>query len=270
MCIVVDVSMCDMRIISWNVNGLRSLYNKGNWAWIEVSQPDIVCLQEIKAEKEQLPDDVRIPAGYYSYFNSSRERKGYSGVALYTKTEPKKVSFDVLPSKFNTQGRLIEAVFDDFVLLNVYFPNGGGGPEKLAYKLEFYNVFLAYIKKLKREKKSVIFCGDVNVAHKEIDIARPKENENHVGFLPEERAWVDEVVAEGFIDTFRNLHPKAENAYTYWDQKTRARGRNVGWRIDYFFVTPDIFKNIKRSEILSDIYGSDHCPIELEISFTKV
>lgn len=255
-----------MRIVSWNVNGLRSLYNQGNWAWIDEYQPDILCLQEIKAEEGQLPDDVRAPAGYFSYFNSSKERKGYSGVALYTKTEPKEVLYDVLPERFNTQGRLIEAVFEDFVLLNVYFPNGGGGPEKLSYKLAFYDAFLEHVKKLKQSGKSVIFCGDVNVAHEEIDIARPKENENHVGFLPEERAWMDEVVAEGFIDTFRNLHPDKKNAYTYWDQKTRARDRNIGWRIDYFFVTPDISADVKRSEILSDIYGSDHCPIELTLT----
>lgn len=252
-----------MRIVSWNVNGLRALYNQGYWEWFEHQKPDIFCLQETKAEELQLPPDVRNPEGYSAYFNSSKERKGYSGVALYSKVKPKEVNFDVLHEKYNTQGRLIEAVFDDFVLLNVYFPNGGGGPEKLAYKLGFYDAFLEHIKKLKKAGKSVIFCGDVNVAHEEIDIARPEENEGHVGFLPEERAWVDEVEAEGFVDTFRNFYPNKKDAYTYWDLKTRARDRNVGWRLDYFFISPDLLKKVKKSEILPNVYGSDHCPVEL-------
>ncbi|GMU74046.1 MAG: exodeoxyribonuclease [Candidatus Campbellbacteria bacterium] len=252
-----------MRIVSWNVNGLRSLYNQGYWEWFEHEKPDIFCLQETKAEELQLPPEVRKPEGYFAYFNSSKERKGHSGVALYSKIEPKKVNFDVLPERFNSQGRLIEAVFEDFVLLNVYFPNGGGAPERLKHKLDFYDAFLEYVKGLKKQGKSVIFCGDVNVAHEEIDIARPKENEDHVGFLPEERAWMDEVIAEGFVDTFRNFYPNKRDAYTYWDLKTRARDRNVGWRLDYFFVTPDLLSRVKKSEIIPTVYGSDHCPVEL-------
>lgn len=254
-----------MRIVSWNVNGLRSLFNQGYWGWFEHDKPDIFCLQETKAEMLQLPPEVQNPNGYFAYFNSSKERKGYSGVAVYSKEKPKSVNYDVLPERFNTQGRLIEAVFEDFVLLNVYFPNGGGGPEKLKYKLGFYDAFLEHIKKLKKQGKSVIFCGDVNVAHEEIDLARPKENETHVGFLPEERAWMDEVVAEGFVDTFRNLHPNKTGAYTYWDLKSSARDRNVGWRLDYFFVSPDLSGKVKKSEILPNVYGSDHCPVVLEI-----
>lgn len=252
-----------MRIVSWNVNGLRSLYNQGYWEWFEHEKPDIFCLQETKAEELQLPPDVQKPKGYFAYFNSSKERKGHAGVALYSKIEPKKVNFDVLPERFNSQGRLIEAVFEDFVLLNVYFPNGGGAPERLKHKLDFYDAFLEYVKGLKKQGKSVIFCGDVNVAHEEIDIARPKENEDHVGFLPEERAWMDEVIAEGFVDTFRNFYPNKRDAYTYWDLKTRARDRNVGWRLDYFFVTPDLLNRVKKSEIIPTVYGSDHCPVEL-------
>lgn len=254
-----------MRIISWNVNGLRSLYKQGNWQWLEREQPDIFCLQETKAEALQLPPEVQKPNGYFAYFNSSKERKGYSGVALYSKIEPKSVHYDVLPERFNTQGRLIEADFGDFVLLNGYFPNGGGAPEKLVYKLDFYDAFLTHIKKLTKAGKSVIFCGDINVAHEEIDLARPKENEHHVGFLPEERAWLDEVVAEGFVDTFRSMYPQKKDAYTYWDMKTRARDRNVGWRIDYFFVSADMMPNVQKSEIHADVYGSDHCPIELTL-----
>jgi exodeoxyribonuclease-3 len=233
---------------------------------LEKQAPDVFCLQEIKAEASQLPSEVEHPKGYVSFFNSSREKKGYSGVALYSKTEPKEVNCDVLPARFNTEGRLIEAVFEDFILLNVYFPNGGGAPARLKYKLDFYDAFLDYVKKLKKHGKRVIFCGDVNVAHEEIDIARPKENEDHVGFLPEERAWADEVVAEGFVDTFRYLHPNKKDAYTYWDQKSKARDRNVGWRIDYFFVTGDLLGAVTKSEILPNVYGSDHCPIELVFS----
>lgn len=253
-----------MRIVSWNVNGLRALYKQGYWTWFEKEQPDVFCLQEIKAEEDQLPPDVQKPHGYFSYFNSSKTRKGYSGVAIYTKKEPLEVRYDPLPKEFNQEGRLVELVFENFVLLNVYFPNGGGAPERLEYKLAFYDAFLEYANKLK-EKTPVIFCGDVNVAHEEIDIARPKENETHVGFLPEERAWADEVVAAGFVDTFRHLHPNKKDAYTYWDQKTRARDRNVGWRIDYFFVSHDLLPKVSKSEILSDVFGSDHCPIELGI-----
>ncbi len=254
-----------MRIVSWNVNGLRALVNQGYWDWFEQEKPDIFCLQETKAEEQQLPPNIQKPEGYFSYFNSSKERKGYSGVAMYSAVEPKSVSFDVLPERFNTQGRLIEAVFEDFVLLNVYFPNGGGSTEKLQYKLDFYDAFLEHIQKLRKNGKKVIFCGDVNVAHEEIDIARPKENEDHVGFLPEERAWVDEVISAGFVDTFRHFHPEKKNAYTYWDTVTRARDRNVGWRIDYFFVSQDILSKIKKSEIFPEVFGSDHCPIGIEI-----
>ncbi|MCR4274597.1 MAG: exodeoxyribonuclease III [Candidatus Campbellbacteria bacterium] len=255
-----------MRIISWNVNGLRSLFNQGYWDWFEQEKPDIFCLQETKVEEGQLSPEVQKPEGYFAYFNSSKERKGYSGVAVYSKKEPKSVSFDVLPEKFNTQGRLIEAAFEDFVLLNVYFPNGGGSPEKLQYKLDFYDAFLEHIKKLRKNGKKVIFCGDVNVAHEEIDIARPKENEGHVGFLPEERAWMDEVLSAGFVDTFRHFHPDTKNAYSYWDTISRARDRNIGWRLDYFIVSQNLLPKIKRSEILSDVYGSDHCPVGLEVS----
>jgi len=254
-----------MRIVSWNVNGLRALYKQGYWEWFEKAQPDIFCLQEIKAEENQLAPDVQKPDGYFSYFNSSKTRKGYSGVAVYTKKEPCEVRHDSLPEEFNQEGRLIELVFDDFVLLNVYFPNGGGGPERLDYKLKYYDAFLEHINRVRGGGKSIIFCGDVNTAHEEIDLARPKENEENTGFLPEERAWIDEVVNNGYVDTFRHFHPNKKDAYTYWDQKTRARDRNVGWRIDYFFVSQDLLSKVSKSEIISDVFGSDHCPIELGI-----
>src|SRR3989344_2172294 len=256
-----------MRIISWNVNGLRSLYAQEYWRWFAEEQPDIFCLQETKAEETQLPPEVREPLGYRAYFNSSKERRGHSGTALYTKKQPQDVRYDVLPERFNTQGRIIEAHFNDFVLINTYFPNGGGPPERLSYKLDFYDAFLEHTEALRKNGKSIVICGDVNVAHEEIDIARPKENETHVGFLPEERAWFDEVVRAGYIDTFRYFYPDKTGAYTYWDSYTHARDRNVGWRLDYFLVTPDLLLKVKKSEILTHVFGSDHCPILLGIDF---
>lgn len=257
--------MSNMRkIISWNVNGLRAVHRKNGFLeFIKKEKPDILCLQEMKARKEQLPDEIRNIFGYHSYFNSPEEKKGYSGVAIYTKEEPKKVEYGMGVKKFDTEGRLIAAHYDDFILLNVYFPNGGGGPARLKYKLDFYDEFLEFIEKFRKHGKKIIFCGDVNTAHEAIDLARPKENEENTGFLPEERAWIDEVVYHGYTDVFRHLYPHKVGAYTYWDMKTRARDRNVGWRIDYFFVSQDLLLKIKSTKILSDVYGSDHCPVEL-------
>ncbi|OHA79600.1 MAG: exodeoxyribonuclease III [Candidatus Yonathbacteria bacterium RIFCSPHIGHO2_01_FULL_51_10] len=252
-----------MKIISWNVNGLRSIGRNGFWKDILKQDPDILCLQETKAEAEQLPDEVRNPTGYHAYFASSKLRKGYSGVAVYTKEEPEKVEYGMGIKKFDDEGRTLVLYFKDFVLLNVYFPNGGGGPHRLEYKLEFYDVFLKFIDALQAGGKKIIFCGDINTAHEEIDLARPKENEKNTGFLPEERAWLDEVVAHGYVDTFRHFYPTKVGAYTYWDMKTAARDRNVGWRIDYFFVSADLMNKISGTKILADMYGSDHCPLEL-------
>ena len=252
-----------MKIISWNVNGLRSIGRNGFWKDILKQDPDILCLQETKAEAEQLPDEVRNPTGYHAYFASSKLRKGYSGVAMYTKEEPEKVEYGMGIKKFDDEGRTLVLYFKEFVLLNVYFPNGGGGPHRLEYKLEFYDVFLKFIDALQAGGKKVIFCGDINTAHEEIDLARPKENEKNTGFLPEERAWLDEVVAHGYVDTFRHFYPTKVGAYTYWDMKTAARDRNVGWRIDYFFVSADLMNKISGTKILAGMYGSDHCPLEL-------
>lgn len=254
-----------MNIISWNVNGIRANFKKGAFAEILKLRPDILCLQETKAEPSQLSPEILSPAGYTSYFSSSKIKKGYSGVAMYTKVVPEKVTYGIDMPGDDDEGRTVVAHFKDFVLINCYFPNGGGAPERLAYKLEFYDAFLKYINKLKKAGKKIIFTGDVNVAHTEIDIARPKENEHHVGFLPEERAWVDEVIADGYVDVFRNFNPNKKDVYTYWDQKSAARKRNVGWRIDYFFASPNILPKIKSFKTHADIYGSDHCPISIEI-----
>ena len=265
-----------MRIISWNVNGIRANFKKGAFAEILALNPDILCLQETKAEPSQLSDEILKPKEYTSYFSSSKIKKGYSGVAIYTKVPPEKITYGIDMPGDDDEGRTVTAHFKDFVLINCYFPNGGGVPERLEYKLEFYDAFLKYVNKLSKEGQSpsakgsggtrrIIFTGDVNVAHTEIDIARPKENETHVGFLPEERAWVDEVIADGYVDVFRNFNPTKKDVYTYWDQKSAARERNVGWRIDYFFASPNILPKIKKFTTHSEIYGSDHCPISIEV-----
>lgn len=255
-----------MRIISWNVNGIRATQKNGDLNWVFKQSPDFICIQEVKATIDQLPPEVALPHGYYSFFDWPKEKKGYSGVAIYAKEKPKEVLYGMGVEKYDQEGRLIALVYKDFVLINCYFPNGGGPEERLKYKLGFYDEFLKFSEKLRKKHKNVIFCGDVNVAHTEIDIARPKENENHVGFLPIERKWMDKVIEKGYVDTFRHLNKDVKDTYTYWDQKSFARERNVGWRIDYFFVNKELIKKVKRSFIWKDIYGSDHCPIELDIS----
>jgi exodeoxyribonuclease-3 len=222
----------NMKIISWNVNGLRSLYIKGQLAEVFKESPDILCLQETKSSLDQLPDDIVNIPGYSSYFSWPVAKKGYSGVAIYSKEKPLKIETGMGIPEFDQEGRLLVAYYDDFVLLNVYFPNGGGGPARLKFKLDFYDKFLEFIEKLRKDHKKIIFCGDINTAHKEIDLARPKENEENTGFLPEERAWIDKVIEAGYFDVFRYFYPDKKDAYTYWDMKTFARMRNVGWRID--------------------------------------
>jgi exodeoxyribonuclease-3 len=254
-----------MKLISWNVNGLRAVHRKGNWDPFVALGADIMCLQETKAHPDQLPDEVRVIDGYHSFFSASEVKKGYSGTGIYTKEEPLSVAHGLGIKEFDQEGRIVQVELKDFVLLNVYFPNGGGGPERLQYKLDFYDEFLAHIMNLRKKGKSVIFCGDVNTAHEAIDLARPKENEKNTGFLPEERAWMDEVVNAGFIDTFRHFYPNKPDMYSYWDMKTRARDRNVGWRIDYFFVSPDLLPKLKSASILSNVEGSDHCPVAIEV-----
>ncbi|HSE34913.1 MAG TPA: exodeoxyribonuclease III [Candidatus Paceibacterota bacterium] len=254
-----------MKLVSWNVNGLRAVERKGFLDWFHATSPDILCLQETKAEVGQLSDAVKQPEGFHAYFSSSRVKKGYSGVALYTKEKPERVEHGMGVARFDDEGRIVVGHFKDFVLLNIYFPNGGGGPERLAYKLDFYDTFLSHIERIRKHGKPIIFCGDVNTAHEEIDLARPKENEKNTGFLPEERAWIDEVVYHGYVDTFRHFHPNKVGAYSYWDMKTHARERNVGWRIDYFFVSSDLLPRVKNAGINVNVEGSDHCPIWITI-----
>ncbi len=254
-----------MRIVSWNVNGLRAVAKRGDLIpFLQATKPDIFFLQETKASPEQLPDEVRECGSFSSFFSSSQVRKGYSGVALYSKQEPLSVLYGMGIKEFDQEGRIIVGEYEDFWVLGIYFPNGGRGPDRLGYKLRFYDAFLQFIEKL-RKYKPVIFCGDVNTAHEEIDLARPKENKNNTGFLPEERAWLDEVIRAGYVDTFRNKYPKSSNAYTYWDVKTHSRDRNVGWRLDYFFASNEIIQRIKTAHIYTDVYGSDHAPIAITL-----
>lgn len=256
--------MTTIKILSWNVNGLRAAYKKGFLEWVLRERPDILCLQETKAAPEQLPAELIEVAGYRAYF-ASAERKGYSGVALYTRLEPDEIKAGFGFKRFDVEGRTQVADFGDFRLFNVYFPNGKASAERLRYKMAFYGAFLEYVDELKAKGERIVVCGDVNTAHKEIDLARPKENEKVSGFLPRERAWLDEFVSRGFVDTFRMFN-REPGQYTWWDLKTRARERNVGWRIDYFFVSGNFKKNVKAAYIMPEVTGSDHCPIGVEVA----
>ena len=254
-----------LRLISWNVNGIRASHKKGLLNWFKKEKPDMLCLQETKAHPDQLVEELKNVDGYDSYF-SSAEKKGYSGVVTYTKLKPKIFQQGVGIKKFDSEGRFIITEFEEFILFNIYFPNGKASGERLQYKMDFYDSFLKHCKKLLKQGKKIVVCGDVNTAHKEIDLARPKENSQTSGFLPEEREWIDKFLAAGFIDTFRMFNQEPEN-YTWWDMVTRARDRNVGWRIDYFYASENLKDNIVSASILSSVMGSDHCPIELALKF---
>ena len=254
-----------LRILSWNVNGIRAVAKKGLLDWIKETDADILCLQETKAHSEQLSQELLNPGGYNSYW-SSAEKKGYSGCVTYSKVEPKRTLFGMGEPRFDNEGRMVISEYQKFVLFNVYFPNGKKNKERLRYKLDFYDAFLSMADSYKKKKKGVIACGDFNTAHKEIDLARPKENENVSGFLPIERKWIDKFISHGYTDTFRKLN-KEPGQYSWWDYKTRARERNIGWRIDYFFVSNDILPNLKGAFIQQDMMGSDHCPIGIVLKF---
>lgn len=252
-----------IKIYSWNLNGIRALYNKFDIKFFDWIKGDILCFQEIKAHKEQLPEKLINVDGYQSYWFSA-QRKGYSGVSLYTKIEPLKILYGFNNEKFDIEGRVIFAEYENFLLVNSYFPNGGRGAERVVYKLEYYDELFYFLEKNYRDKKGIIVAGDFNTAHKEIDLAKPKENENVSGFLPEEREWIDKIINLGYVDVFRLFNKESGN-YTFWDPITRARERNEGWRIDYFMVSDDFVKYIKSSKIHPEIMGSDHCPVSLEI-----
>lgn len=253
-----------MRLLSWNVNGIRAADKKGLFELLKKESPDVLCLQEIKAMPEQVPPYLRNYPGYHIYWKSA-ERKGYSGVATYTKVKPMEVKTGFGIEKFDSEGRILITTFPSFILFNIYFPNGKQGQERLDYKLRFYETFLDYADELKAKRNNIVVCGDFNTAHTEIDIARPKENEKISGFLPVERAWIDTFIDHGYVDTFRHFN-KESNQYSWWDMKTRARERNIGWRIDYFFVNKEFMSCVKKAFIQQSVIGSDHCPVGIEIN----
>lgn len=260
----------DIRLLSWNVNGLKAISQKEVLPGVSFSgllqdeKPDVVSLQETKADRLSVSREMtRIP-GYFFYINPA-ERKGYSGVALYSRTEPESVETGGLGPDFDQEGRIITARFPGFLLMNVYFPNGGASEERLAYKLRFYDAFLTRVKQLDAAGERIVICGDVNTAHTPLDLARPKENEKVSGFLQVEREWIDQLLSAGFIDTFRLFHQDG-GRYSWWDYKTRARSRNVGWRIDYFFVNNRLKGYVTGAGIRTDILGSDHCPVTLMLT----
>ncbi len=250
-----------MKIISWNVNGLRAVYKRNFLSFVKAVDADILCLQEIKLQKEQLPKDLASLKNYYSYFNFA-EKKGYSGVAIYSRQKPLRAEYKLGIKRFDSEGRIIKLEYPQFFLINVYIPHGGRQKENLEYKLDVYKYFLKYCEKIKN--KRVILVGDFNIAHQEIDLARPKQNQNNIMFTPEERKRINSLIKLGFIDTFREFH-KDGGHYTWWPYFVGARERNLGWRIDYAFVSKLLMPKLKDAFILEKVKGSDHCPVGIEI-----
>jgi len=255
--------MKELKIVSWNVNGLRAVLKKGFLDFFDMVRPDILGIQETKLQESQLPDEIKAPFGYHSYWNYA-EKKGYSGTGVFCKEVPKNVKTAFESDHLSLEGRVIEVEYDEFTLFNIYFPNGQMSEDRLNYKMKFYDDCLDYFNSLWRKGKKLIIMGDVNTAHHEIDLRNPKANEENSGFLPIERAWLDKLVVSGYVDTFRRFHEGPDH-YTWWSYRFSSREKNTGWRIDYFFVTEDLIDNVEDSYILSDIYGSDHCPIGLKI-----
>lgn len=251
--------MRELKILCWNVNGIRALSRRGFREWLYRESPDVICLQETKASPEQLEDDLRNPPGYYAYWNHP-EKKGYGGVATFTREKPLSVQNGFGVPEFDVEGRVIITAYPQFKLFNVYFPNGKQSEARLKYKLDFYEAFFDFVEPLRKQGEKLIVAGDYNTAHHEMDLARPKPNEKISGFLPVERAWMDKLVDHGWVDTFRHFN-KEPGQYSWWDLKTGARARNVGWRIDYFFVTENLLSSVSRAFIMADVMGSDHCPV---------
>ena len=249
-----------MKLVSWNVNGLRAIYKKGFEESFKELDADIFCIQETKMQEGQIELDLQ---GYYQYYNYA-ERKGYSGTAIFTKKEPLKVSYGIGIEEHDKEGRVITLEFDKSYMVNCYTPNSGRELARLEYRMTWEDEFKKYLIKLDKQKP-VIICGDLNVAHTEIDLKNPKSNRKNAGFTDEERSKIEELLNSGFTDSFRKMYPDKEGAYTWWSYMFNARANNAGWRIDYFLVSDRISKNIKDAYIYSEIMGSDHCPVGLEI-----
>lgn len=246
------------KMISWNVNGLRACVTKGFLDYFKEADADVFCLQETKLQAGQI--DLPLP-GYHQYWNYA-EKKGYSGTAMFTKEEPISVSYGIGMEEHDKEGRVITAEFPEYYVVTCYTPNSQDGLARLPYRREWNAAFLAYLKKME-EKKPVVFCGDLNVAHKEIDLKNPKTNRKNAGFTDEEREDFTTLLNAGFIDTFRYFYPDAEGIYSWWSYRFKAREKNAGWRIDYFLVSNDLKEQMKSAAIHTDIFGSDHCPVEL-------
>lgn len=264
-----------IKLVSWNVNGLRALAAKSDWRWFAETDAQIVALQETKAHPEQLKPEVAEPAGWQAHWDSSHVKKGYSGVAVFSKIAPLAVRAELPEPAYQGEGRLLHLEFADFHFFNAYFPNGGaeeldenGRPtgrfRRVPYKMGFFEAFLNYAEKC-RATKPIVVCGDFNIAHKAIDLARPKQNVKNTGFLPEERAFLDRFTAMGYVDTFRQVHGDEAGCYSWWSYKTRARAKNIGWRLDYFFVSKELSPAIRDAWIEDQVYGSDHCPVGLAL-----
>ncbi|MHC5253310.1 exodeoxyribonuclease III [Listeria kieliensis] len=251
-----------MKLISWNVNGLRAAVKKGFLDYFHEVDADVFCLQETKLQEGQIELDT---PGYFSYWNYA-EKKGYSGTAIFTKKEPLRVQYGLGLEEHDNEGRLITLEYADFYLLTVYTPNSQSELKRLPYRMSWEEAFLQYIKSLDNEKP-VIFCGDLNVAHEEIDLKNPKTNRKNAGFSDEERAKFSDILAAGFTDSFRYFYPDKTDAYSWWSYRMNARSRNVGWRIDYFVVSNRLQASLVDAKIHSDVLGSDHCPVELDIKF---
>jgi exodeoxyribonuclease-3 len=252
--------------VSWNVNGIRACVNKGFVEWFETVSPDILCLQEIKANEEQVPKKILNFSSKYDLTFFPAEKKGYSGVATFVKKSLKSKSTKGIGiKKFDDEGRTILTEVGETLLINSYYPNGQRDHGRVDFKLEFSETMLKYAKKNEKKFKNIILTGDFNTAHFPIDLANPKTNKNTTGFLPHEREWMDRLVAKGYLDTYRFIHGQKEGAYSWWTYRNNCRDRNIGWRIDYFFINEDSKSNIRGAEILQDIQGSDHCPISLDL-----
>lgn len=255
------------KLISWNVNGIRAVAKKGFAQWALKESPDALCLQETKASEDQAPVEIRNLPGYETHWELG-ERKGYSGVATFLKGSSG-AKFAArgfgLDAKYDAEGRILISDHGSFLLLNIYFPNGQKDDARLKYKLGFYDAMLDFCQARRKEGRELVICGDFNTAHNEIDLARPKDNMDVSGFLRIERDWMDKIESLGYVDSFRFLHPGKAEAYSWWSVRTAARERNVGWRLDYFYVTGGLKPKLRRAEILSDVQGSDHCPVLLEL-----
>lgn len=251
------------KLISWNVNGIRAAQKNGFLKWFENQAADVVCLQETKARQEQLDETLQHPRGYHAYWHSA-EKPGYSGLVTYSKQEPLKIQYGIGIPEIDREGRVLVTEFKDFTLINSYFPNSQREHTRLDYKLMFCDAMFKFCQNLRAQGKSIVLCGDFNIAHKPIDLKNPKSNEDNAGFLPEERAWMDLLTGAGYVDTFRNFNAEPGH-YTWWSYRPGVREKNIGWRLDYFVTNPEWKDRLKSAAHQHTVRGSDHCPVELNL-----